>query len=187
MNSNLFKEVEDKYFSGDFDAAFLLCKNCADAGNVKCIRFMGWFYYTGDGTTENLDEALKWFNNAADLEDAEAFFGVGAVHYKRENYEQALVEFNHSAELGYVPAKLRLGLMYKSGLGTLEDINRAYELYSLAAKQGNLAARGLLVRMLFEGHKGWYGRVRAIPMFCKTMIQSFVVVFKDKHDHRLSW
>ncbi len=44
-----FRFVEDEYFSGNYKKALSLCKTCAEEGNTKCIRFMGWFYYTGNG------------------------------------------------------------------------------------------------------------------------------------------
>lgn len=184
---NEFTKVENYYFSGDYDSALSHCVKCVNSGNVKCIRFMGWFYYTGNGVDEDLAQALEWFKKAADKNDAESFFGIGAVYYRLEKFKESFKQFQKSAKLGFTPAILRLGIMSKSGHGVDKDLNAAYEYYSLASDKGNLVAKRLIVRMLFEGYKGWFGRLRAFPKFAHIIFIAGITGYRDKHDQNLMW
>lgn len=44
----------------------------ANNGYGAAAYYMGWFYYYGEGVTQNMNEALKWYTKAADLGMSEA-------------------------------------------------------------------------------------------------------------------
>jgi hypothetical protein len=47
-------------------------KKSADSGFGAAAYYMGWFYYYGEGVTQNKSEALKWYTKAAELGMSEA-------------------------------------------------------------------------------------------------------------------
>ena len=57
------------------------------------------------------------------------------------DYEQAVYWFTKSAEQGFAPAQLRLGLTYEYGKSVPRSVVQAYVWFSLAAAQGNEDAR----------------------------------------------
>ena len=73
--------------------------------------------------------------------NATANVGV-AIHAKNEGkYVIALTALKPLVELGYAPAQYELGEMYEFGMGMKKDMQKASELYHLAAKQGNAKAQ----------------------------------------------
>lgn len=84
------------------------------------------------------------FNAFANLE-------VGIYAKNEGNYAIALTAFKPLVKLGYAPAQYELGEMYYHGLGVKKDLNKAAELYHLAAKQGDAEAQFNLSVLYSEG------------------------------------
>jgi len=187
MADSIFHEAQECYFNGDYDESLRLCKIGIVQGRAKCMRLMGWIYYAGKCVELDLEEALEWFSKAAELGDVEAVFGKGAVHYVWEQYSIAFNEFKVADGLGFVPAKVRLGMMVKIGLGADKDLSQAYALYSQAAEEGNLIAARLKVRMLLEGFEGLSGRIKAIPLLIKLTIKGYKVYLENPNDIKVMY
>src|SRR5712691_10293523 len=60
------------------------------------------------------------------------FYGVGVP----QDYSQALLWYNKSANQGFAPAENLLGYMYQHKFGVPRDYKRALAYYRSAAKQG---------------------------------------------------
>jgi TPR repeat protein len=75
----------------------------------------------------------------------------GVDAHNREDYATALREFTPLAEQGNAAAQYNLGLMYRDGLGVLQDDKTAMKWYTLAAEQGNANAPSNLGVMYAEG------------------------------------
>ena len=180
-----FSDIQDMYFSGNYDEAFLRFLKCASDGNVKCMRSLGWSYYEGKGCECDLKESSEWFEKASDAGDAESFFGLASIYYTQENYDEAFKMFKVSSESGFVPSLRWLGIMYEYGLGVKKDLNVADEMYVSAAHRGNVRGARAHVRLLFQGHKGILGKIVATPLLIRLMVDAFIVALKDKNSQRL--
>jgi len=66
-----------------------------------------------------------------------ADFETGMDAYNREDYATALREWRILAEQGNALAQAKLGLMYKDGLGVLQDFIQAHKWYNLAGANGD--------------------------------------------------
>jgi tetratricopeptide (TPR) repeat protein len=64
----------------EWPVALELYKKAAEQGDAYAQNAYGWQLFTGDHTTRNLEEAIRWFRSAADKGDANA----------KVNLEQAL-------------------------------------------------------------------------------------------------
>jgi len=180
-----FSDIENLYFSGQYEKAFKLCSEGAKAGNVKCQRFLGWIYYTGKGHPVDFDMSAKWFRKAIQSDDAEAMYGLAGLHYSKKEYEQALSWYDKSATGGYVPGMFRAGLMFLHGLGMQKNISLAYEKFYEAAKEGNLPAKRAYLVLLLKGYEGWVGRIKAVPALIMLTFKAFYLAYKDPNDRRL--
>ncbi len=180
-----FKDIEDYYFSGDYGNAYKLSCLLAEGDDLKAIRFLGWLYARGEGCEKDKNKAITFFDRAAKRGDAEALFGIATIYYEEKDYSKAIFYLEGAKENGFTPAWKWLGIMYHLGLGVDKDIDKAFELYSEAAKRGNVAASIHLTAMLRHGYRGLWGRVMSIPMFIRYFITTFIIACKDKNSQRL--
>ena len=65
----------------------------------------------------------------------------------RQDDKEAVHWYQQAAESGYANAQYLLGGMYEEGRGVLRDLDRAIELYHLAAAQGWESAVHALQRL----------------------------------------
>jgi TPR repeat protein len=187
MSDEVFKKVEDLYFLEKYSEAETLCRQHAKAGDIKCSRFMGWIYYTGKNCEIDLEKAKYWFDFAEKAGDPEAAFGNGAVLYAQENYTDAFKKFLKASDLGYTAASVRLGMMYKSGLGVSKNNDKAFELYSNASDKGNLVAARLYARMLMSGYNGFIARLQGLIKLIIVLFVSFKEAYRDAHSNRFMY
>ena len=75
----------------------------------------------------------------------------GYAAYQAGDYATAIQEWTTLADQGNAPAQFMLGIMYKNGLGVLQDDAEAVRLYRLAADQGYAPAQTSLGYMYENG------------------------------------
>jgi TPR repeat protein len=83
-----------------------------------------------------------------------------------QDYQEAVKYFRLSAEQGYAPAQLFLGLVYAAGRGIPKDYNESIKWLRLAANQSNTAAQFYLGGLYFTGTGAPHDYVQAYKWFC---------------------
>ena len=134
---------------------FLRQQLAAEHGNAVSQFELGLMYDTGEGVTQNYQEAVCWYRLAAEQGVANAQFNL-AVMYAHgygiaQDYQEAIRLYQALAEQGEADAQTKLGLMYAKGHGVTQDIQEAIRWYRLAAAQGDAAAQVLLALLYFDG------------------------------------
>jgi TPR repeat protein len=93
------------------------------------------------GVPRDYKEALKWYQKAADLGNADAQYWLGNMYYfgegVLEDSKEAAKWFQKAADLGNSDAQYRLGDMYYLGEGVLEDSKEAAKWFQKAAEAGD--------------------------------------------------
>ena len=74
----------------------------------------------------------------SNMTSTEAQFKLGMSCYEKKDYTEAIKWFKKTAEQGYVPAQLMLGICYKYGFG---EYGEAMKWFRKAADQGNAQAQ----------------------------------------------
>ncbi|MBI5387419.1 MAG: sel1 repeat family protein [Verrucomicrobia bacterium] len=105
----------------------------------------------GTGVKQNVAEALKWYQRAAEQGNSAAQFNLGLKYSRGEGVPQDQVAaakwFNLAAAKGHSKAQLVLGRMYSAGLGVKKDPALAEKLIRDAAAQGLEQAKLELVKL----------------------------------------
>jgi len=117
----------------------------------------------------HFEEAMKWFQHAADQGNATAQFSVGNLYDKGRGVArdgaEAFSWYRKAAEQGFPAAQLNLGIMYQAGDGVAPDLVEAAKWYRRAAEQriptaqynlGCLYAKGWGVPQDFEEAYAWF-------------------------------
>jgi localization factor PodJL len=118
----------------------------AERGHAPAQFYLGKLYENGRfGVVENLAEARRWTERAAEGGDAAAMHNLALYYFRGEGGAQDLGGaarwFRDAAERGVVDSQYNLGLLYQSGSGVTRDLAEAYRWFSIAAVGGDAQAR----------------------------------------------
>jgi localization factor PodJL len=121
-------------------------KAVAERGHAPAQFYLGKLYENGQfGVVQNMTEARRWTERAAEGGDAAAMHNLALYHFRGEGGPQNLASatrwFREAAERGIVDSQYNLGLLYQSGSGVERNLGEAYKWFSIAAVGGDAQAR----------------------------------------------
>ncbi|MEP6933430.1 MAG: SEL1-like repeat protein [Nitrospirota bacterium] len=127
----------------------------AEQGDAASQFNLGLMYDTGEGVTQDYQEAVRWYRLAAAQGHANAQFNL-AVMYAHgygvvQDYQEAIRLYQALAEQGEADAQTNLASMYAHGQGVAHDYQEAARWFQLAAEQGNSLASEGLGLMYYQG------------------------------------
>lgn len=120
----------------DTAKAVSLYETAAEKGSTWGMVALGWHYRILGGSN-NLKKAAAWFKQAADIDNADGYYGYGLCSLDLKNYDAALEYLTLAVDAGVGDAVMDLASMYENGLGVERDAEKAQQLYEIAAQSGN--------------------------------------------------
>lgn len=129
----------------DLVKALELFTYAAERGHPEDAYNVGVLYRDGDGgVTKSFEEALKWFDRAAQQYYPSAFDKLGLMAQKGEaqpiDQEKAVAYFARGVELGDSSAMVNLATAYRKGEGVAVDHDKSFTLYRQAAQLRRVSA-----------------------------------------------
>lgn len=134
----------------DYEKAFEWFLKSAQEGNKFSQYSLANLYYYGNGAEKNLKEAFGWYMRSAKQGQPYASYAVAQMYSKgeyvehdektaQEYYNQALSGFLKLEADGQADDNLfyKIGAMYKNGLGTEADMNKAIGYFKRSAELNN--------------------------------------------------
>lgn len=126
-------------------------ESLARLGDVEAQYLLAQFYEEGYGTPEDLREAVRWYEAAADNRHAGARARLGEAYFmlaESLNHraggthgEEAVAWYRTAADAGHAQACLRLGEHFSTGEGGVPDSTQAAAWYRKAAELGEPLAQ----------------------------------------------
>jgi len=190
----------DEDMAPDYDAAFQLLSEEAEAGNALAMADLGRIYADGSGQERDAVKAQEWYAKAlAAFLDAEQAKPDRCVEYRigklyaaglgtDRDYEEAARWLNLSADNGYKYAQYTLAGLYRRGQGVDQDNRTALELYTKASTFPYAAYE--LGRMYRDGLGCEADEERAAFYFRQAFTGFQIMVRKapdDKLQYRIGW
>lgn len=134
------------------DSTASLSTDVSEVGGANdCYRIAEAYYY-GNGVVQNYDEAVKWYEKAAQMGHQEAQCDLGNCYYYGEglpeNYERSVYWYEKAAEQGNVRALYNLGNSYYYGEGVAQNRELAMAYYDRAAALGSTHAKERLEELM---------------------------------------
>lgn len=121
----------------DPEHAVAVCRRQANEGDAIAQTDLGKMYAEGRGVGQNLGEAKRWFQKAADQGQPDGLYNLGVMYAVGEgvaqDYVQAVKWYRLAAERGQSDAQNSLGMRYKRGEGIAQDYIQAYKWFALSA------------------------------------------------------
>lgn len=109
------------------------------------MNMLGECYYYGHGTPIDYEEAIQWYQIAAENGSSKAMNSLGECYFDgtdvQKNYSEAFYWYSKGAEEGNATAQDNLGYCYSKGIGTAPDPWQAFAWRLKAAKQGDAMAQ----------------------------------------------
>lgn len=113
----------------------------AKQGDSEAQFRLGDRYYNGGGIEQNYEEAVWWWNKAAEQGDADAQNNLGICYSNGEgvvqDYKEAVKWFRMAAEHGQADAQFNLGRCYENGEGVKQDFKEAEKWFHKALEQSD--------------------------------------------------
>ncbi len=107
-----------------------------DPKDPDCCRLIAGHYAMGTGVKQNLELAMRYYQKAANQDDAESLFLLGVMYHEghgaRRNDKRALDYFTRAFNLGDETSLYYLGKLHLHGKGIREDAEKAVSYF----KQG---------------------------------------------------
>ena len=111
----------------------------AEQGNADAQALLGDMYYTGQGVSQDYQEAVKWYRLAAEQGVAQPQYNLGLMYNNGQgvpqDYQEAVRWYHLAAEQGHANAQYSLGLRYATGVGVPQDYVQAHKWINLAASR----------------------------------------------------
>ncbi len=108
-------------------------------------------YASGTGVKKDIDKSAKLLIKAAENNDPDALTLQGKYLFAADHYQSSFKSFEKAATLGNSEAQYFLGIMYRSGIGVKQDIEKSNELLNESALNGEANAQYQLFLLYFNG------------------------------------
>ena len=136
----------------------------AEEGNKFGQYTLGNLYYYGNGTDKDLSQAFQWYMKSAEQGQPYASYSIAQMYNKgeyvskdenqaHEYYKQALTGFLELESKDQADDNLyyKLGSMFKKGLGTDIDMDKAIDYFKRSAEMNNTNAKRTLALEYISG------------------------------------
>ncbi len=137
----LIYEENNRKLDKSLSLAIQYYEKIADYSGDACYR-LGMIYCDGINGKSDYQEAVKWFQKAADKNSTAAIQQIGRMHYfglglPKSDFKEARRLYEQAAQKGNGDAQYVLGYLYLFGLGGKIDEEMAFVWLKKAAYQGN--------------------------------------------------
>ncbi len=133
-------------FAGEVDIGTL--QKDAAAGDAYAQLNLGAAYDNGIGVARDIEQALLWYEKAAEQGVAEAQFNLAHLLVAEELSAAVAAQWMlKAAEQGMSDAEYLMGVIYAEGIGVEMDRAEARRWLQQAVQKGNLEAQRFLKEM----------------------------------------
>lgn len=170
-----YEEARELYERGDYTAALQAYRALAAMmpQHGELYAFIGKMYAEGRGTAINLEDATGWYSRALEAGYWPASLSVARLLGRRDLWAQARTMLEVAALQGYSPAMYYLGMIHKTGRGTVKDQERALLYFRRAATQGHVFARKEVALHLIRGGGGILMIFKGIGLLASALWTAF--------------
>ena len=149
----------------------------SDVGDIFAQCQLGYMYDNGYGAEKDKEQAVRWYQKAADNGCTEAQNLLARMYYLGQgvskNYEKAFEWFKKAAEKGHSTAQVNLGTMYRDGKGVRQDAVKAIEWFQKAIEQGEPVGKYCLAWMHEMGRGTAPNIEEAVKLYREAAYQGY--------------
>lgn len=161
----------------NYPRAYFHFKCAAELGHGSAKDYLGDCYQSGYGTKVDINEAVRWYTDAAENHGiGSAAFSLGCLYYNgklvAEDERKAVKYFLMAAQKGVVPAQRIIASEYVRGKNLEKNYEEARTWIKKAAETGDAEAEYTLGRYYLSGF-GFDDEKAAFTWFMKAAEQGY--------------
>lgn len=143
---------------GHFEQATRIWQPLADQGQPRAQALMGWSHELGQGSEQDMLQAINLYRQSAEAGDAFGQYRLGDLYLRGVGVPRDLRAAFHwmerAARNGDVPAMLKVGVLHLMGVNGRVDMAEAKQWLYQASQKGNKLALRVLQELALaeEGH-----------------------------------
>jgi hypothetical protein len=146
--------ADGEFYSGNYSIAEQVYRHYHLYLNMHQMFRLAYIYSYVEAK-KDYTRALYWYNQSAQLGNADAMCYAGELFYYgwgvKQDYDTALSFYRKAAELGQAYAMFNLGYLHYYGLGTAVSYTEAFRWFRESAENGNANAMRRLYGMYWVG------------------------------------
>ncbi|WP_375461642.1 hypothetical protein [uncultured Enterovirga sp.] len=134
------RTAEGRGVARDPKAAAALFEKAAAKGLAPAQYRTGNIYEKGFGVPRDIEAAKLWYRRAAENGNTRAMHNLAVLLADgggKPDYNEAVTWFTRAAERGVRDSQFNLAVLHARGLGTAQDLSKAYLWLALAAQEGD--------------------------------------------------
>ncbi len=128
------------YLTGQYNDAFNIWRDLAEAGDKEAQFGLGLLYEQGRGVLRDIPAAASWYTRAAEQGSMRAQTQIAGMYARGhgvvEDWDQAIAWWLRAEAQGSMRAKFHLGQAYQYGSGVERDLDKAVQWYDESAVLG---------------------------------------------------
>lgn len=117
QQSRFSKELENDswpaYQRGDYPRAFEGFSSLAQKGQSTSQYFIGFMLQHGQGVSQDINQAISWYQSAAAQNNKDAEFELGNICYNHNQYDDAYSWFTRAEKNGHEKAATWKNIVYE--------------------------------------------------------------------------
>ncbi len=150
-----FRKAREAAQQQDYDQAALILRLLAGQGHPDSQFLLGLAYRSGLGVRLNRQQAMRWYQRAAEQGHIDAQYKLGVAYATGNGVAADVTEaagwYRRAALQGNTDAQFNLGLLYAQGQGVVKNLMEAARWWFQAAIHGDAAAQYALGLMFVRG------------------------------------
>lgn len=124
--------IGEELYERDLIVAFRCFDASADLGYTKSMVMVADCYMEGDGCEQDINQAISYYNKAANNESVEALLELGDIYGEKNDYSKAFEYYEKAAMRGNGKGLIMLGAMYYGGKGVEKDWDKSFYYFKKA-------------------------------------------------------
>lgn len=142
LNSQIISNLGKMFLNDeDYTKALLCFEMAANNGSLDAILELSQMHMNGIGIEKNIKKAKKYFKILSDKYNSDvAQYHLGIIYNGENKYSKSKEFFELSANQDNSDALMKLGIIYRDGLGVKKNPLKTFQYFEKAAKLGAVEA-----------------------------------------------
>jgi uncharacterized protein len=157
--------------SGAFKMAQQILTPLAERNSNYALVSLGWIYETGSAGPADKDLALSYYERAAALGNAPAYFHLGRLLHDFGKQGEAKAAFDAGARAGDIPCMARLGRLMIERNGGTQETEKGTLWLERAAASGHIMAKRALLGIEYRNAPNLYRKI-AVKLKILALVQT---------------
>jgi len=161
-------------------------------GDANDMRYVGWYFLYGKGSSQDIGKGVAWYERAASLNDTYAISQLAVLYELGKlvplDCEKARAYYAALEDAPGFIASYSLACAYYWGSECIpRNEALAYQYFSRAAKDGHLVSEARLAILMRTGRYGFWNRLLGYLLPIRSLWKALRIIVLEQEDCGEFW